>query len=708
MAEIKAGVRLALNDQFSPGIKNAGASVQSFSRHAIGAADKINGAFHSLAGTLGTLGLTIGIGAAVKTYIDLDERIVRIGTDIGISAARANELKRHLYAVAQDPAIKMGTDSLLEAMEAFSGKNFDAGFIEDNLRNVALVMKATGAAGEEAAAFFIESYKRGMNKDEIMKTLDDISVIGDQLRDQFSLSDFTKSFSGLEATNALLGKSAMNATDLFTAMNILGAGTKSPARAVAAFNAIVNELADPQKQELLWKAGIEVREGGIGDFRNLADILKEIAALDEGTGNFDALTRVFSTAAMDAVFAYNQFGHLAGSLENLGDSSGEIEKKAAQNAEALSSGLKNLQTAFFAFADERLTWPLEKLRDFLNFLAERPKIATAAMWGLTAAVGALAAIRIGAGITTIIANLTKIRGGKIDLTGAAGGAGIPVHVTNWGGAAGLPMREGPSLSQPGMGSLRRMRSSARRHERMPPGNSPARPGASAGIPPAGTPAGKYPAGIPPAGGGKMHQAFSAGRNALTSVTKTQMAGGAAVGGLTAAVIAIPQMMDELDAIKQDETLTNKERGKATGGAIGDAGGKIIGGAVGGAAGIAAGAAVGAAVGSVVPILGTAVGALVGAGIGALGMWAGSKAGRAIGEGIGEAVVKEDIPGALEKKHRPPDSRPDRNPPWAASAAYPITPAWETAWAPPGVPPKTLNKELPRAAAREHIPPPVYN
>jgi hypothetical protein len=131
------------------------------------------------------------------------------------------------------------------------------------------------------------------------------------------------------------------------------------------------------------------------------------------------------------------------------------------------------------------------------------------------------------------------------------------------------------------------------------------------------------------------------------ISGKMMAGGAAAGGLTAAVVAIPQMMGELDAIKQDESLTNKQRGKATGGAVGDASGKIIGGAVGGAAGIAAGAAVGAAVGSVVPVLGTAVGALVGAGIGALGMWAGSKAGRAIGEGIGEAVAKEDIPKILQ-------------------------------------------------------------
>jgi phage tail tape-measure protein len=605
MADIKAGVLLSLKDQFSHGIKGAGAAAKDFGSTALGAVDRVNKAFSGLAGTLGALGVTIGVGAAVKTYIDLDERMVRIGTDLGLAADKTNELKRSLYEVARDPSIKMGTDSLLEAMETFSGKNFDADVIQDNLREIGLVMKATGATGEEAANFFIESFKRGMNKDEIMKSLDDISVIGDELHNQFSLSDFTRAFSGLEATNTLLGKSAMNTTELFTAMNILGAGTKSSARAVSAYNAIVNELADPRKQELLWKLGIAVREGGAGDFRNLADILKEIAATDEGTGNFDTLSTVFSGAAMDAIFAYNQFGNLADGLEDIGDTTGEIEKKAASNAATLKSNLINLQTAFMGFADKNLTGPLEKLTEFLNKLAEDPERVERYIRNITIGIAALGAVKIGAGIVSFIANLKGIQGGKIDLAGAAGGgAGIPVHVTNWGGAAGSSLL---------------------------PGGTPGLPGASVGRTPAGRPAGTP---------------LAAGRNALASVNGKALAGGAAAGGISAAVVAIPQMMGELDTIKQDESLTNKQRGKATGGAIGDAGGKIIGGAVGGAAGIAAGAAVGAAVGSVVPVLGTAVGALVGAGIGALGMWAGSRAGRAIGEGIGEAVAKEDIPQIL--------------------------------------------------------------
>jgi len=627
MAEINAGVRLSLKDQFSSGMKGAGQSLKDFGSTALGAVDKVNQAFSGLAGTLATVGVTIGVGAAIKTYIDLDDRIVRIGTNIGATARQTNELKRSLYAVAQDPSIKMGTDSLMAAMETFSDKNFDTEFITDNLRDVGIAMKATGATGEEMANFFIESYKKGMDKDEIKKSLDDMSVIGDQLHNQFSLSAFTKALPGLEAVNTLLGKSAMNTTELFTAMNILGAGTKSPQRAVAAYSAIVNELADPSKQEKLYSLGVKVRDSS-GQFRNLADILQEIAATDEGTGNFDNLTTVFSGAAMDAIQAYNKFGKLADGLEDLGDTTGTLEQKAKNNASSIASNFKNLQTAFMGFADERLTGPMEKLTKFLNYMAEHPKIATAAMWGLTAAVGALAVIKIGSGIAGFISNLRGIKGGNVNLSGVGGGAGIPVHVTNWGGATG-------ASSLPGVGGT---------------------PGAGIGRTPTG-----QPAGTPLATGGTAQRAFSAGKTALASVTPRAMALGGAGAALMAAPVAISNMRSELDEIKNDETLTSKQRGRAKGGAIGDASGTIIGAAAGGAAGIAAGAAVGAAVGSVVPVLGNAIGALVGAGIGALGMWAGSKAGRAIGEGIGEAVAKEDIPQTLQNEIKSIPSLPSQAP-----------------------------------------------
>jgi len=186
------------------------------------------------------------------------------------------------------------------------------------------------------------------------------------------------------------------------------------------------------------------------------------------------------------------------------------------------------------------------------------------------------------------------------LENAGGGAGIPVHVTNWGGAAGSSMM----------------------------------PGGGNGIPGPGIPGGAKPGTV---SGSPMQSA----QNAVSNLTGKQYAGAAAGMALTAAVVKIPQMLAELKEIEQDETLTNRERGEAKGGAIGDTTGSILGAAAGGAAGIAAGAAVGAAVGSVVPILGTAVGALVGAGIGLFGMWFGGQAGRAAGTAIGGAVAGDD-------------------------------------------------------------------
>jgi TP901 family phage tail tape measure protein len=455
MADIKAGVHLSLKDQLSQGMKGAGSSVKEFGKTALGAVEKVNKAFSGLAGTLGTIGVTIGVGAAVKTYIDLDDRIVRIGTDIGATAEKTNQLKRRLYEVAQDPNIKLGTDSLMEAMEVFSSRNFDADSIMNMLDDVGLAMKATGTNGADMANLFIESFKQGMSVEEVSKSLDAMSVIGDTIRGGYGLDTFSQALPGLEAVNSLLGKSALNTTELYTAMQVLNQGTKSEGRTMAAFTAVVNELADPNKQKMLRQLGVEVTNDS-GQMRNLPELLNEIAASsEEGTHKFQLLSSVFSGAAMDSVMAYKRFGNLAAEVENLGDVSGEIQSKAARNAASLKSSLGNLQTAFMAFADENLTKPLEKLTELLNKLQENPEQVKKFITGITAAIAALGAVKIGAGVVSFIANLKGIKGGKVDLSGATGGgAGIPVHVTNWGGSAGSSSLQSlQNMGSPNVGSI---------------------------------------------------------------------------------------------------------------------------------------------------------------------------------------------------------------------------------------------------------------
>jgi hypothetical protein len=603
--EITAEVLLRLKDQFSSQIRGAGISVQGFADKAVGVAEKVNKAFSGVAGTLGTLGVSIGALSAVKSTIDLDSRMVRLGLTANASSQEVNALKRQIFETAQMPDIKLDTDSIISGLEVVMTKVGDLRFVENNVRNIALAIQASGESGDAMGAVFAEFAKFGYTMEEILPLMNDLIAQGDQ--GAFTFGEFAKNAPAVFSAYSAIGTTPEHIRKANAAMQILMAGTKSADIAVTALNSTMAELSDPDKQEKLHALGIDVRDTATGEFRDFNDIMFDIVAKAEEMGNADFFGTIFGTTAMQAVRAYiTQGERMFDSLVNLGDTTGRLEQKSATMADTLKANLQNLQTAFLSFADKNLTGPLQDLTNLLNKVAENPEKVEAAIRGIAIAIGGLAAIKISAGIISFIASLNSLKsGGGLNMSGlanAGGGAGIPVHVTNWGGVAGSSMI-------PGVGN---------------------------GIPAAGR------------GGNPIQPALlnnktplESARNAVGNITGKQYAMGATGAGIAAAFVEIPQMIGELQAIDRDETLTGRERGKAKGGAIGDATGSIIGAAAGGAAGIAAGAAVGAAVGSVVPVLGTAVGALVGAGIGALGMWLGGKAGRVVGTAIGEAAAGDD-------------------------------------------------------------------
>jgi hypothetical protein len=443
--------------------------------------------------------------------------------------------------------------------------------------------------------------------------MDDLIAQGDQ--GAFTFGEFAKNAPAVFSAYSAIGTTPEHIRKANAAMQILMAGTKSADIAVTALNSTMNEMSDPDKQNKLRMMGINVRDMATGEFRDFNDIMFDIVARAKEMGNADYFGTIFGNFSMNAIRAYMTQGErMYDSLVNLGDTAGLLEQKSATMANTLKSNFQNLQTAFLAFADKNLTGPLQDLTNLLNKLAEDPEKIEAAIRGIALAIGAIAAVRIGAGIVSFIANLTRIKsGGGLDVSSLTNtGAGIPVYVTNLGGTASLPVG---SMGLPGMQPRSGLVDQYGNPLSSPTNTSP----------------------VP----NKSSNPLENSRAAVSNLTAKHYIGSAATAGIGAAIIEIPQMINELHGIDQDDTLTNQERGEAKGGAIGDAAGSIIGAAAGGAAGIAAGAAVGAAVGSVVPILGTAVGALVGAGIGALGMWLGGKAGRAVGTAIGGAVAGDD-------------------------------------------------------------------
>ncbi len=604
--EIKTGVLLTLKDKFSQGIRSAGSAAQNFASGAMKAVQGVDKAFSGLGTAAGALGVSLSVGAAARDLISLDSRLTRIGLTADASAEQIAKLKQEVFDAATDSKIKIDTTGITEALDVVMTKTGDIRYVEDNIRNIAVAMQATGESGEAIGSVFSEFQKYGYSAGQITKLMDDMVKQGDQ--GAFTFGKFAQLGSTVISAYAPIGTAPENLKKANAAMQILMAGTKNENIAATALESTMAELSDPAKQQKLRSIGVSVRDSK-GNFRDFNDIMKDVldATKKFGGGNTDFLGNIFGQTSMRAIRAYDAFYEkMFPNLMELGDTTGAMEAKSARMAGTLAANLQQVKTSFLAFADSNLTKPLEQLSNALNYLAENPERYKKVFTGIAAGIGAIAAVKGIAGVANLIGSLKNLKSGKLDISaGSAGGMGIPVHVTNWGG------REGSSLLSGTQGN-------------------------GAGASPAGnTNAGANSFINKNASWQGMKGAASQAVNGLTA---KQYAAGGAASGIGAAMVAIPKMMGELGEIKNDETLSDKEKSVKKGGAIGDATGTVIGATAGGVAGVAAGAAVGAAVGSVVPVLGTAVGALVGAGIGALGGWLGGKAGRAIGEGIGGAVA----------------------------------------------------------------------
>jgi hypothetical protein len=596
---ITAGVLLDLKDQLSSKIRGAGVSVQGFANDAASAAEKVNKAFSGTAGILGGLGISIGALSAVKSTIDLDNRLVRLGLTANLDAREVNELKRAIFETAQLPDIKLDTGSIISGLEVILEKTGDIGQAgKENIANLARAIQAAGTEGAPMGDVFSEFAKNKFSAEEITKLMDDIITISDM--GEYTFVNFANTAKSVLSSYSLIGNTPEDVKNAVIAMQVLTAGTKSADVAATVLDSTMRELTDPKKRKALEALGISIRDNATGEYRDFNDILLDVAEAYKDFRKADDINTLFGSETQRAIRAYgSEFAKTIPQMKDLGDTAGTLAGKSAVMADTLKANLQNLQTAFYSFADKNLTGPLQDLTNLLNKLAENPEQIEAWMRSVARGIAILAGVKIGAGIMSFLSNLKSLQGGNApDLSGlanAAGGAGIPVHVTNWGGT-GSPVATG-SAGLPGIQT----------------GGNLVDQYGNPLVPPVSKPTASPPS-SPPASKGKLN--------------KPNWKGAAASAGISAAITAgltIPGMISELNGISESEELTEGEKGRAKGGAVGETAG-----AIGGAA---AGALAGAAIGSIVPVVGTALGGIVGGLIGQFG----GPAGRIIGEKIGAAV-----------------------------------------------------------------------
>ena len=580
MADVKASLILTLKDLYSKELGKMGTATKKFSSDTLAAVNKIDSVFSGMKTKLGAIGVSLSLGAASNQIIDLDARLTRMGMTADASAEQINTLKQKIVEAAQAPNIKIDPSKIVDALDVVMTKTGSLEYVEANIKNIAVALQASGAAGEEMGDVFSEFQKKGFAAAEISQLMDDLVKQGDQ--GEYTFQKFAKTGKAVLSSYSTIGSTVEDVKKLNAVMQILVADTKNEELAATALDAVIAELSDPNKQEKLGIIGVRVRDSA-GEFRDLAEIMDDVLAVAQKEGNIDFLSEVFGVTSMKAVRAFQNYGKNYKKLtDDLGDTTGALEAKSARMAGTMKANLQNLQTTFLKFADTNLAKPLERLNDLLSYLAEKPERLEKVFNTIKYGLGAIVAVK---GLAKISGFIGSISGGIRTLTGgsmqAALGGALPRNGA--GAAGGLPVFVS-NMGQGGMG----------------------------------------------ASGNAADPALSGGKPAGSRLSFRQGAGIAGIAALSSALVAVPQMLGELNDIDNNPELKGKEKSKAKGGAVGAAVGSI--------GGAAAGALAGAAIGSVVPVIGTAIGGLVGGAIG----WFGGKLGRTVGEKIGEAVGKDDL------------------------------------------------------------------
>jgi len=438
MAEIKTGVTVSLKDLFSQGMNKAAGAATGFANKTLGAIDKVDKAVSGTAAKLAALGLSLSVGAAAKGIIEMDHRMTRLGISASASAEQITKLKRAVFAAAQASDVKVDPTHILGGLEVIIGKTNDLKYAEDNIRNIGLAIQATGESGDSIGALFSEFHNFKYSSEQISALMDD--MVAQANEGAFSLADFAKAapqlFTMLNAEG--FGTAPENIKKTNAALQIINAGTKSPEKAVLSFNAAIKELADPEKRKNLRRIGIDVIDPATKSFKDFNDIMLEVAEKSENARNADFLKTIFSDSTMQAVRSYVTHGErMNKNLSDLGDTTGLLQKQSAAMAGTLQSNIKNLQSAFNAFADSNLSRPLTVLTEMLNKLAEDPDRLKRVFTGIATGIGAIVMVKGIAGISRFVGSLLQLKRGKIDIGGALSmSSAMPVNVTNWGGMGG--------------------------------------------------------------------------------------------------------------------------------------------------------------------------------------------------------------------------------------------------------------------------------
>jgi len=514
---------------------------------------------------------SLGVGIAAKGVIDFDRQLKDIQVQAGLTDDAAATLKQKLLDVANTPSVRLDVSQLVAGISSVVDLTGDIQFATDNILNMGISMRASGAAAPDIAKVVAALKKLDI------KTPDQISAALAKLIEQgkqgsMPFKDMATELGPLASKFAALGYKGQGALDFLGAfMQTTQDTTTNAAETGTAINAVI---ADIQRN------GAKLEQNGIklinpDNTRKsldlvLSDILTKVSKVKDKVKQDSILQSIFGEESRNAIAQLQADFNKTGQFTMLSDLMGvsadgnQMVQDAIDKTHTMAAAVDTLNSAFTRLANNNLSQPIQDLADAIQGLdsdqlehifniAATGAAAAAGIWAVNKAVrGVAGGIRFAQGLR---------RGGSAGSRAASAlssAAATPVMVTNWPTGGGFG----------GSGDL----TSNRRSRRSLGGRSRSRLG---------------------------RLASRAGSLVPRGVTKGLTSLGGKAGRLVRGVGPLGAALGAVDI--GSSLIAGDTRGAA--------------GAAGGFGGAIAGGELGAAAGTLLGPIGTVLGGLIGAGLG---------------------------------------------------------------------------------------------
>lgn len=397
------------------------------------------------------LGAAVAGGATMRNFEQLDRRLSRVAIAADISREKSADLYKEIQRVSNLKGIRIDPAEALSAVEEILTKTGDLDYAMNNLPNIATVIQATGAGGQEVGGIFTEFKKLAIDSsDAAMKAIDTLNMQGKA--GAFTLGNMAKQGPKIFAAYASTGRQGASAVkELGAALQVIRQGVGSDDEAVTAFESIIRDITRPETVKKLKKLGginvfdPEQLKHGKEVMRSLPVLIEEIVTKSKGLStnlSMLNLTDEAKRALKPSIAEYIQTGNVK-SFDQFMKVAGNGQttmNDAAVAAKDFSASLQLISNSWSQFSNQQLAGPIADLADAINSLdpdavqnwLETGKNIAMVVGGLIAVKKGIDAFRWTKGI--LDAAKPSKGGGADGLGGAMSDLGAtPVYVVNMPG-----------------------------------------------------------------------------------------------------------------------------------------------------------------------------------------------------------------------------------------------------------------------------------